>query len=815
MGATSPAGAQDQPDTNRNTFGEIGLLDMPGAHMAPDGQLAFTVGDIGDMQRYSLSFQMLPWMDGSLRYTHDGHGFYDRSFAVKVRLLRDAGILPDVSVGIRNILGTGAYSSEYLVASKQIGSFDFTTGLGWGRMADNNVLPNPIGLVFSSFNVRPSPLLTSQYSGVADLGQLFHGPKVGVFGGLIWRTPIDGVSLLAEYSSDYYEYEKSFNTGPLFKVRSPVNLGLSYKVANALSVSAGWYYGSTYGFTIGLSGDPTTEASSALRIGSPVPPAIVRDDAQQQSAVSLMKNRNNHIAAERAGGPWVRVPTEAEQTNLDLRQALLSEAHGVRGVDIENTTLMIDANRAEDVQKQCAQYAVIASAVSPRLTSVAMTDLQDGNGAVTFCPVAIRAKFVSDDAQAGSQLPHQGDTPDLPALERTLRADMDKQSLYLDALSFGTNELWVYYDNGHYGHESEAAGRLARVLMADAPPTIEVFHLIPTIAGLPAQEITILRSALERAALAHGAASGKGDAITLSAPPLDNPALDKATRSFFPIVSWSLDPKLTEHVFDPDKPIQFMVYADAGVSLALAPGLTISTDMTANIWNDYTFDRPADSALPHVRTDLLQYIKHGGNYGISSLEIDYQTRLSRDVFAEVKAGYLEDMFMGAGGDVLWRPENSRFTFGADIYQVWKRDFDRLFGTQDYQVLTGHVSVYYRSPWYGLNFNIHAGRYLAGDYGATFEMTRRFASGVEVGAFATFTNVPFSTFGEGSFDKGIIIHIPFEWSLPIHSQSSYDLRLNSLTRDGGQRLAGDNSLYDDTSRTSYGEIVQNFGELVEP
>ena len=162
-------------------------------------------------------------------------------------------------------------------------------------------------------------------------------------------------------------------------------------------------------------------------------------------------------------------------------------------------------------------------------------------------------------------------------------------------------------------------------------------------------------------------------------------------------------------------------------ALELTPGLSIRTDLTANLWNDYTFDRAADSVLPHVRTDLLQYIKHGGNYGISSLEVDYQTRLARDVFAEVKAGYLEDMFMGAGGDVLWRPENSRFTFGADIYQVWKRDFNRLFGTQDYQILTGHVSVYYHSPWYGVNFNIHAGRYLAGDYGATFELTRRFAS----------------------------------------------------------------------------------------
>jgi hypothetical protein len=178
------------------------------------------------------------------------------------------------------------------------------------------------------------------------------------------------------------------------------------------------------------------------------------------------------------------------------------------------------------------------------------------------------------------------------------------------------------------------------------------------------------------------------------------------------------------------------------------------------------------------------------------------------------------MFMGVGGQVLWRPADTRLAFGADIYQVWQRAYNRLFGLQrfngeHYGVLTGHISAYYNSPWYGLNFAVHAGQYLAGDRGATFEITRRFSSGIEIGAWATFTNVPSSKFGEGSFDKGIIVHIPFEWGLPIWSQSSYDIHMNSLTRDGGQRLAGDDSLYGVTDSTSYGEIVDHLDDFREP
>jgi hypothetical protein len=173
------------------------------------------------------------------------------------------------------------------------------------------------------------------------------------------------------------------------------------------------------------------------------------------------------------------------------------------------------------------------------------------------------------------------------------------------------------------------------------------------------------------------------------------------------------------------------------------------------------------------------------------------------------------MFAGVGGQVVWRPEGQRIAIGADVYEVWQRGFDRLFDVQGYHILTGHVSLYYESPWYGLNFNVHAGRYLAGDYGATFEITRRFSTGVEIGAFATFTNVPFAKFGEGSFDKGIIIHIPFEWALPIYSQGSYDLLLRSLTRDGGARLGNDDSLYDDTRSAAYGDIQRDVDDIVSP
>ncbi len=483
----------------------------------------------------------------------------------------------------------------------------------------------------------------------------------------------------------------------------------------------------------------------------------------------------------------------------------------MRDVDADGNTLIIDAASFDTPETQCASYARIASASGAHFTSIAISDLQSAGGAVTFCPVAVRASLVQDDTP--DRKPVDGHRPTPTAFEHKLSKDLGKQDLLLEAVSIKNGELWLYYDNFHYRTESEALGRITRVLMADAPPSVEIFHLTAMIAGMPSQEVTIVRSALERTLLEHGTTSGLADAITVKAAPLDSPGLEHQLAPY-PRFSWSFDPKLTEHIFDPNAPLQFQLYGQLGGNVQVTPGLTLSTVLTGNLWNNLTYARPAGSALPHVRTDILKYLKQGQN-GIAFLGGAYRARLTPEVFAELKAGYLEDMYMGVGGDVLWRPQNSRFAIGFDAYEVWKRAFNRLFGIQSYHILTGHVSLYYRSPWYGLNFKLHAGRYLAGDYGATFEITRRFSTGVEVGFYATLTNVPFHTFGEGSFDKGIVIHIPFDWSLPIFSQSSYDLHLSSLTRDGGQRLANDDSLYEETERTSDAEIAQHFDQIITP
>ena len=40
---------------------------------------------------------------------------------------------------VRDLAGTGLFSSEYLVASKNVRNFDLSIGMGWGVLSGNSI----------------------------------------------------------------------------------------------------------------------------------------------------------------------------------------------------------------------------------------------------------------------------------------------------------------------------------------------------------------------------------------------------------------------------------------------------------------------------------------------------------------------------------------------------------------------------------------------------------------------------------------------------------------------------------------------------
>jgi len=102
--------------------------------------------------------------------------------------------------------------------------------------------------------------------------------------------------------------------------------------------------------------------------------------------------------------------------------------------------------------------------------------------------------------------------------------------------------------------------------------------------------------------------------------------------------------------------------------------------------------------------------------------------------------------------------------------------------QHYQQTTGHISLYYDSPWYDLNSGCGPGNIWRAT-GVTFQVTRRFSTGVELEPLS-----PRPTFRgavrEGSFDKGIIIRIPLAGS-PLETQSQLNMDLRPFSATAGR------------------------------
>ena len=108
----------------------------------------------------------------------------------------------------------------------------------------------------------------------------------------------------------------------------------------------------------------------------------------------------------------------------------------------------------------------------------------------------------------------------------------------------------------------------------------------------------------------------------------------------------------------------------------------------------------------------------------------------------------------------------------DLVLIWLKSRKGSDGT--FRLKNEHHSTYLASLYYDLPndwlLKIDAGKYLAGDLGSTISLKRTFNNGWQFGAYATLTDVPFSTFGEGSFDKGLTIKAPLSWFTGRKSRS---------------------------------------------
>lgn len=321
LGLAAPAPAQERLAWGLTGYGGPGLIDMPGAFSAPDAELGFSLSQFGGQRRTAFSFQISPRLSATFRYSRiegiaaGGATTYDRSFSLHYRFLDETRWRPAMAVGINDIVGTGIYGGEYVVATKTITPrLRASLGIGWGRLGSYNGFENPLGVIDDRFKTRPA---RSSGVGGAVGGELtaeawFRG-DAALFGGVEWQAT-DRLRVIAEYSSDAYTREDA--AGALDH-RSPLNLALAYRVGRAGTLTASYMYGSTVGLQYSVTLNPKRpRAGSGL---DPAPPPILA----------------------RPEGQVFDAPPPLSETD-PLARALLAQGLRLQGAKVEGKTLRID-----------------------------------------------------------------------------------------------------------------------------------------------------------------------------------------------------------------------------------------------------------------------------------------------------------------------------------------------------------------------------------------------------------------------------------------------------------------------------------------
>lgn len=322
-----------------NSFGVPGMVDMPTAFGRDDGELAFAVSHFKNQTRTSLSFQISPRLSASFRYSmlYDIRSspsptakvlsfLFDRSFSFQYRLADEGRYRPAIAIGINDLLGTGVYGGEYIVASKALSPrLRASLGLGWGRLGSYGGFTNPLSVIDDSFRTRPTN--RGAQGGTFEPQSWFRG-DAAFFGGVEWRAS-DRLNFIIEYSSDAYQRED----GSAFDRKSPLNFGLSYRYSDRTTIDVRYLYGSELGLQLTYALNPKKPRAGSGLDEAP-PPVLRRTDAGE-------------------GYDWLDV--DGDRFARETSRALAREGVTLEGAELDGKTLRVEVRND--------RYAIASQAI--------------------------------------------------------------------------------------------------------------------------------------------------------------------------------------------------------------------------------------------------------------------------------------------------------------------------------------------------------------------------------------------------------------------------------------------------------------------
>ena len=389
-----------------------------------------------------------------------------------------------------------------------------------------------------------------------------------------------------------------------------------------------------------------------------------------------------------------------------------------------------------------------------------------------------------------------------------------EEKLYLQHADISNDELHVVYTQSHHQSHARSSGRALRVLDQIAPDSIKSLRASNINGGMGMYSISMPRSEYQK--------NEKNNLHVLAKESVELTSFEYKQKDYsfnpevgFPATFWRVTPSLKSQIGGPDG----FYFGGLGIAFQsetlFRRNISWLNSVTHGIYDNFDdLKLESDSIIPHVRTDIVKYLKQSTGLAITRSQLNYFSKISDQTYIKFSGGIFEPMFSGFGGEILYRPFNGNYGIGAEIWRAYQRQYNQLFGIRDYRINTGHINFYYKEPRSEVIIALKGGRFLAGDSGVNFDFSRRFKSGLRIGAFFSLTDISKTEFGEGSFDKGFYFYVPIELFSTKYSKRNTGFGLRPITRDGAQYLIHGLNLWGVTEQAQSVNISRDFDDFYD-
>jgi len=398
-------------------------------------------------------------------------------------------------------------------------------------------------------------------------------------------------------------------------------------------------------------------------------------------------------------------------------------------------------------------------------------------------------------------LPYKSDPAPLVSIDRRPFKERDQKEMVEEVQKAvkeaGFSDVSVYtdginlvaeFENNKYLSNQKAVGRVLRILLYYSPIDTEELIAVVRKRRMAILKVAVKPDHMEKYLL--GKISEDIFAEKLLKVQFTKDAIEAEDKEYIQAkqdrgiqFSYGIKPDLDIYWNDPSGFFKYAVGAYPYITAELWKGASAyvryNIPFYSNIYSPSTASLPDDV----VRSDVSKYM--GKHNSFDKLMINQVVRINEKTFGRISLGYLDRMYAGIGGETLYFQGEGKMAFGIEGDWVIKREPNKMFELMDVKRNSVLANAYYYYPGLDMTFHAQYGKFLAGDVGWMFDISRQYDTGVVLGMYYSLTDtdeVEPASFNKGYHDKGVYLSMPLRMFLNHDSAVTLNYGISPWTRD---------------------------------